>query len=256
MGLFDRLWKALNSAEQKIDTPATQLEGMVELEEAQAELLEAKKQLKAIKENNKANEEAYSNSQKKELGKQIGRRTFDDAYWARVLAALPKKEQRYWLDNFEFKKSECIFFENGMDFQPNLEVIGLEAADMPQHQDALMAAIVKILKNDGHIPEEDTVSINGKKPEEPKCDQLDGFVYLVRNGDLHKIGITMDLQRRLRELKADEVVNTVKCSNFREVEAMLHKKFAKARIPQTEYFRLSEQDVIDVQKQMMKEASY
>ena len=32
------------------------------------------------------------------------------------------------------------------------------------------------------------------------------YVYLIKNGDLHKIGITGDLGRRMRELKPDRIV--------------------------------------------------
>ena len=51
--------------------------------------------------------------------------------------------------------------------------------------------------------------------DEQKCSLLDeikrtekvpGFVYLIRNKDLFKIGITICLQRRMKELKPDEVV--------------------------------------------------
>ena len=54
--------------------------------------------------------------------------------------------------------------------------------------------------------------------------------------------------RRLNELKPDEVINTVKCTNYETLEKQLHKKFKKQRILQTEYFRLSKnlvQQVID-----------
>jgi len=74
--------------------------------------------------------------------------------------------------------------------------------------------------------------------------QAQGFVYFVRNGDIHKIGITENLLRRLSELKPDEVLNVIKCSNYRELEKRLHSNFREDRIPQTEYFRLDEQKVL------------
>ena len=70
-----------------------------------------------------------------------------------------------------------------------------------------------------------------------------GFVYFVRNGDLFKIGITENMLRRLRELAPDELLNVVRCSNFQEVERELHRRFKDVRLPQTEYFRLSDQQV-------------
>lgn len=83
-----------------------------------------------------------------------------------------------------------------------------------------------------------------------------GFVYLVRNQDLFKIGITVDLKRRMEELKPDEIINTVKCKNFRDLEKELHSIYRANRIPQTEYFRLESDQVESVQKLMMKLAEF
>jgi len=53
-----------------------------------------------------------------------------------------------------------------------------------------------------------------------------GFVYLIRNDDIYKIGITDNLLRRFNQLKLDEVLNVVRCSNFVSLEKDLHKKFS------------------------------
>ena len=60
-----------------------------------------------------------------------------------------------------------------------------------------------------------------------------GFVYLIRNDDIFKIGITDNLLRRFNQLKPDEVLNVIRCSNYENLEKELHKKFKKNRIPQT-----------------------
>ena len=83
-----------------------------------------------------------------------------------------------------------------------------------------------------------------------------GFVYFVRNGDLFKIGITENMLRRLRELAPDELLNVVRCSNFQEVERELHRRFKDVRLPQTEYFRLSDQQVQEVHQLMVKLADF
>ena len=71
-----------------------------------------------------------------------------------------------------------------------------------------------------------------------------GFVYFIRNGeppqDVYKIGETQNLLQRFKELKPDEVLNIVRCSNRLELEKEIHYTFKEARIPQTEYFRLDE----------------
>ena len=70
-----------------------------------------------------------------------------------------------------------------------------------------------------------------------------GWVYLIRNEDLHKIGITNDLARRMRELKPTEVIKTVRVKNPRKLEKKLHQKYSSVRISQTEYFRLNRSQV-------------
>ena len=70
-----------------------------------------------------------------------------------------------------------------------------------------------------------------------------GFVYFVRNDEIYKIGITDNLLRRIKELKPDEILNSVRCSNYQEIEKSMHAHFKNRRIPQTEYFRLNAAEV-------------
>ena len=83
-----------------------------------------------------------------------------------------------------------------------------------------------------------------------------GFVYLIRNEDIYKIGITDNLLRRFNQLKPDEVLNVVRCSNFEKLEKDLHKKFKEFRIPQTEYFRLNNNQLEQVNIEMTKGAKF
>jgi len=83
-----------------------------------------------------------------------------------------------------------------------------------------------------------------------------GFVYLIRNDDIYKIGITDNLLRRFNQLKPDEVLNVVRCSNYESLEKELHKKFKQYRIPQTEYIRLNENQVEQVNIEMTKGAEF
>ena len=57
------------------------------------------------------------------------------------------------------------------------------------------------------------------------------------------LGITNDLDRRLSQLKPDELINSIECINYKEIEKELHDTFKDFRIPQTEYFRLDETQV-------------
>tara|TARA_B100000242_G_scaffold189697_1_gene136531 strand:- start:335 stop:1630 length:1296 start_codon:yes stop_codon:yes gene_type:complete len=75
-----------------------------------------------------------------------------------------------------------------------------------------------------------------------------GFVYLIRNQDIFKIGITENLLNRMSQLEPDEIIDVIKCSNFRELERDLHRDYKNCRIPQTEYFRLNEMQILEVSK--------
>ena len=74
--------------------------------------------------------------------------------------------------------------------------------------------------------------------------------------DIYKIGITDNLLRRFNQLKPDEVLNVVRCSNFEKLEKDLHKKFKEFRIPQTEYFRLNNNQLEQVNIEMTTRANF
>ena len=95
--------------------------------------------------------------------------------------------------------------------------------------------VIQQFANEPSIKDVDVISDNGY-----------GFVYLVRNGDLFKIGITENLLRRLSEIKPDEVLDVIRCQNYQDVERKIHNKFKEVRIPQTEYFRLIPAQVLEV----------
>ena len=93
---------------------------------------------------------------------------------------------------------------------------------------------------------------DGSETDEENFDEdlQEGFVYLIRNKDIYKIGITENLLNRMSQLEPDEIIDTIKCSNFREVEKDLHREYKDYRIPQTEYFRLSEKQVLEVSRKL------
>ena len=68
---------------------------------------------------------------------------------------------------------------------------------------------------------------------------MNGFVYLIRNKDLYKIGITQNLDQRMSQLKPDEIISVLKTENYEQIEKDLHQRYKEVRIPQTEYFRLT-----------------
>ena len=79
-----------------------------------------------------------------------------------------------------------------------------------------------------------------------------GFVYLIRNQDIFKIGITENLLNRMSQLNPDEIIDVIKCRNFRDLERDLHREFKEFRIPQTEYFRLNNKQLKSVSEKFKR----
>lgn len=66
-----------------------------------------------------------------------------------------------------------------------------------------------------------------------------GFLYIIKRKGLTKIGITVDIRRRMNELKPDKVFQVVKLRRERELEKKLHRQFADKRLQGSEYFFLN-----------------
>ena len=79
---------------------------------------------------------------------------------------------------------------------------------------------------------------------------MSGWLYLIRNRDLYKIGITKNFENRMRQLKPDNVVAKFYTADFVKLERELHKRYKKLRIPQTEYFRLENSHIKEIKKRI------
>ena len=77
-----------------------------------------------------------------------------------------------------------------------------------------------------------------------------GFVYLIRNKDLYKIGVTQNITQRMKALKPDEVLKILKTKDYAKIEKKLHRKYKDVRIPQTEYFRLDNYQISSCQNEL------
>ena len=60
----------------------------------------------------------------------------------------------------------------------------------------------------------------------------------------------------MRQIKPDEVLNVIRCANFREIEKTLHSRFKDVRVPQTEYFRLTLVQVDQVHQLLAGQSQY
>tara|TARA_Y100001968_G_C19364369_1_gene721643 strand:+ start:154 stop:717 length:564 start_codon:yes stop_codon:yes gene_type:complete len=79
---------------------------------------------------------------------------------------------------------------------------------------------------------------------------MKGFVYLFRDGDLHNIGISKDVQYDIKRLNPDEVVKIFEVSEPRALKARLFRRYKEQRIPDSTYFRLSKDQINDCVNQL------
>ena len=69
------------------------------------------------------------------------------------------------------------------------------------------------------------------------------FVYLMKNGDLYKLGCTSDLETESSKMKPGKIISSYKTKDSKSFKARLLRLYKKKRIPDTSYFRLSEIEV-------------
>ena len=79
---------------------------------------------------------------------------------------------------------------------------------------------------------------------------MSGWLYIIRNGDLYKIGITKNIEQRMRQLRPDYIVSKLFSSDFKQLEREFHKRYKNVRIPQTEYFRLDHMQIREIMIRM------
>ena len=81
---------------------------------------------------------------------------------------------------------------------------------------------------------------------------MSGWLYLIRNRDIYKIGITKNFNNRMRQLKPDNVIAKLYTSDYIKLERELHYRYKDYRIPQTEYFRLDNSHLREIKKRISK----
>ena len=69
------------------------------------------------------------------------------------------------------------------------------------------------------------------------------FVYLMKNGDLYKLGCTSNLESEASKMKPGKIIASFQAEDPKSFMARLLRLYKKKRIPDTSYFRLSESEV-------------
>jgi len=194
---------------------------------------------------------------------------WDAAMWKKTMDHLPANIRKWVSDN---RKTSKRYIQSDPLIRLNRSYIagGFFVTQMTSHAvgknyavsdrslltvetiDQIEKAIVLTAVQSGHLPR--TVQFKGsvlfEERDEPSQSAAFGFVYFVRNGDIYKIGITENLMRRFTEIKPDEVLDVIRCANYKDLEKRLHSEFKDDRIPQTEYFRLNSAKVSSVHNLM------
>ena len=85
---------------------------------------------------------------------------------------------------------------------------------------------------------------------------MSGFVYLMKNGDLYKLGCTNNLKSEATKMKPGEIISSFKTNDPKSFEVRLLRLYKKKRIPDTNYFRLSESEVNDCKKHLEGKSNF
>ena len=85
---------------------------------------------------------------------------------------------------------------------------------------------------------------------------MSGFVYLMKNGDLYKLGCTTNLKGEASKMKPGEIISSYKTNDPKSFEVRLLRLYKKKRIPDTNYFRLSESEVNNCKKHLEGKSNF
>ena len=88
-----------------------------------------------------------------------------------------------------------------------------------------------------------------------------GTLYILKNlvgGGGYKIGVSRVIKNRLKQLEVGtkaEVIGLWESSNYTDLERMLHRRYVDVRIPQSEWFSLSKDQLHDAVEWLDENAS-
>ena len=98
------------------------------------------------------------------------------------------------------------------------------------------------------VPEESTVAPSAS-PKVVSPDGKIGYVYIIENllGEGYKIGITDNIHRRFKQLEIGDKASCIgywSSLNYKNLEKFLHTQFNPENVPQSEWFILSDDQLI------------
>jgi hypothetical protein len=211
-----------------------------------------------------------------ELGRVPGKRTFEretgiresawsGVYWARWGAAV--EEAGLAVNTIQHRLDDAVMFERmakimrhfgkvptepelrlynrGDDDSLNSRTIRKKFGGKPQFLERLreyaktdheLADIIAMLPNEAP----------GRTAPSPR-ELKEGYVYLIRSGAFYKIGMSSEIERRVKEIRVaqpekSDLVHVIRTDDPSGIEAYWHKRFADRRA-NGEWFRLTTHDV-------------
>ena len=78
----------------------------------------------------------------------------------------------------------------------------------------------------------------------------------MKNGDLYKLGCTTNLKSEASKMKPGEIISSFKTNDPKSFEVRLLRLYKKKRIPDTNYFRLSETEVDNCKKHLEGKSNF
>ena len=78
---------------------------------------------------------------------------------------------------------------------------------------------------------------------------MSGYVYLIRVGDLYRIGKTDNLDKKIKKLNPDELLSSILTKEPETLKARLLRKYKYQRIPETGYLKLSKSQISECKRQ-------
>ena len=78
----------------------------------------------------------------------------------------------------------------------------------------------------------------------------------MKNGDLYKLGCTSNLKIESNKMKPGEIISSFKSNDPKSFEVRLLKLYKKKRIPDTNYFRLTESEVENCKRHLEGKSNF
>ncbi len=76
-----------------------------------------------------------------------------------------------------------------------------------------------------------------------------GYVYLIRKDEFYVIGSGLNIEKQMKKIRPDEIIETIKLDHPLSFEARLLKRYSNSRLPGSGYFKFTDKQLLDCKKQ-------